>query len=159
VCVGRCVAIIRHAAVYLVITAMMLLTAAALLLVPSWRADPNLATMRTTVLAGTVFWGLIPASHWVMHTPGDALTQAIVGLIIMFLLYGAGFFVFAARIPERFSPGTFDLFFASHQWWHLATFAAAASWTHSVLGLYQDVVLKAECVDGVLTMLSPPTAS
>lgn len=39
----------------------------------------------------------------------------------------------ANRIPERFSPGTFDYFFASHQIFHLFVVAAALAHYASVL--------------------------
>ena len=39
----------------------------------------------------------------------------------------------ANRVPERFSPGTFDIFFASHQIFHFMVLLAALAHYLSVL--------------------------
>lgn len=43
------------------------------------------------------------------------------------LLYIAGAGIYAARVPERFAPGRFDLLGASHQVFHCLVVAAAGS--------------------------------
>jgi len=48
-------------------------------------------------------------------------------LIIEGLLYIAGAGIYAARVPERFAPGKFDLLGASHQVFHCLVVAAAGS--------------------------------
>ncbi|KAG0640826.1 hemolysin-III related-domain-containing protein [Tuber brumale] len=48
-------------------------------------------------------------------------------LLIEGLLYIAGAGIYAARVPERFAPGRFDLLGASHQLFHCLVVAAAGS--------------------------------
>ena len=48
-------------------------------------------------------------------------------LIFEGLLYIAGAGIYAARVPERFAPGRFDLLGASHQLFHCLVVAAAGS--------------------------------
>jgi adiponectin receptor len=136
------------ASLYLVATVLMLGTAAAMMVVPSLRDNPALGPIRTMVLAGTVAWGLVPATHWILIAPDDMIIHAFTGLASMFLLYAGGFLVFSLRLPERFSPGSFDILFASHQWWHLATVLAALVWTTHILLMYEEFLTENATCDG-----------
>lgn len=40
-------------------------------------------------------------------------------------LYIIGAIIYAARVPERWAPGRFDLFGSSHQWFHVLVLVAA----------------------------------
>lgn len=46
-------------------------------------------------------------------------------LFYVLLLYLLGAIIYVFRVPERWYPGKFDLFMASHQLWHALVFAAA----------------------------------
>lgn len=48
-------------------------------------------------------------------------------VILQGALYIAGAGLYAARIPERFSPGKFDIWGSSHQIFHVLVLLAAAS--------------------------------
>jgi len=52
--------------------------------------------------------------------------------LVEMLLELCGALTYGLRVPERFSPGTFDIWGASHQWFHV--FSAAAAVVH-LLGL------------------------
>ncbi|KAI1786712.1 hemolysin-III related-domain-containing protein [Ganoderma leucocontextum] len=54
-------------------------------------------------------------------------------LLLSAACYITGALLYANRIPERFSPGTFDYFFASHQIFHFFVVAAALAHYASVL--------------------------
>lgn len=142
------------ASLYLVATAAMLGTAAAMMVVPSLRDNPALGPVRTAVLAGTVAWGLVPATHWILMAPDDMIIHAFTGLVTMFLLYAGGFMLFSLQLPERLSPGTFDLLFSSHQWWHVATVLAALVWTTHILLMYEEFLTEnVVCRDGAIILL------
>ncbi|KAH7343170.1 HlyIII-domain-containing protein [Rhizoctonia solani] len=49
------------------------------------------------------------------------------------VLYVSGAFIYACRVPERWFPGTFDLFGSSHQIFHVCVVLAALSHYQAVL--------------------------
>eukprot|EP00658_Telonema_sp_P-2_P082643 TRINITY_DN8775_c0_g1_i9.p1 TRINITY_DN8775_c0_g1~~TRINITY_DN8775_c0_g1_i9.p1 ORF type:complete len:157 (-),score=9.22 TRINITY_DN8775_c0_g1_i9:181-651(-) len=80
------------------------------------------------LIATTVF-GLIPACHFVvLHGPHSDQSVFIMYLFAMFGSFGAGFFFYITKVPEKLSPGTFDRFFASHQVWHVLVALGAYCW-------------------------------
>ncbi len=133
-------------------TATLLGMVIAQLVVPSLRNNPTLERNRSLFIAAVVGWGLIPASHWMISGPDELLSLAAGGLAVMFFFYGLGFLVFALHIPERFLPGKFDLFFASHQWWHVAVFLAALAWTNTIIEAYNRLLSKATCKAGSMVV-------
>eukprot|EP00656_Telonema_subtile_P055565 TRINITY_DN8646_c0_g1_i1.p1 TRINITY_DN8646_c0_g1~~TRINITY_DN8646_c0_g1_i1.p1 ORF type:complete len:305 (-),score=32.64 TRINITY_DN8646_c0_g1_i1:107-1021(-) len=78
---------------------------------------------------GTAAFGLIPAGHFVylhgMHSEEASYVWYLLG---MFASFGIGFGLFRTRMPERFSPGLFDVLFASHQLWHICVAVGAYVW-------------------------------
>jgi adiponectin receptor len=48
-------------------------------------------------------------------------------LVLQGVLYIVGAVIYALRIPERFAPGKFDIWGASHQIFHLFVLAAAVT--------------------------------
>ncbi|KAA0151849.1 hypothetical protein FNF29_04255 [Cafeteria roenbergensis] len=137
---------------YFAVTATLLGMVIAQLVVPSLRNNPTLERNRSLFIAAVVGWGLIPASHWMISGPDELLSLAAGGLAVMFFFYGLGFLVFALHIPERFLPGKFDLFFASHQWWHVAVFLAALAWTNTIIEAYNRLLSKATCKAGSMVV-------
>jgi len=63
--------------------------------------------------------------------PGAVATAAYEAL--MGALYGLGVAVYAARVPERWAPGRFDLVGHSHQLFHL--FVVAGAYAHYLAGV------------------------
>ena len=49
-------------------------------------------------------------------------------LVFSFALKVPGLAIFLMRWPECYFPGKFDLFFHSHQIWHLSVLAATIYW-------------------------------
>ncbi|EDO36050.1 predicted protein [Nematostella vectensis] len=72
--------------------------------------------------------GVVPAIHFVAaHGVAIAHRQASVGwMALMGLLYILGAIAYASRMPERFFPGRFNIWFQSHQIFHVLVVAAAA---------------------------------
>ncbi|KAL4786053.1 hemolysin-III related-domain-containing protein [Aspergillus varians] len=76
--------------------------------------------------------------YWIMVIPilhgiylyGFETLEKRMGLRWFFVqgfFYILGCVIFASRVPERWRPGRYDIFRASHQIFHLCTLAAAAS--------------------------------
>jgi adiponectin receptor len=61
---------------------------------------------------------------------------SLVWLVVMAALYIGGALLYAYRIPERFTPGTFDLWGHSHQLFHLLVIAGALVHWAGVLNAY-----------------------
>lgn len=88
--------------------------------------------VRAGVFTAFALSSVIPAVHWyvthggVAHL-GTAFQSAVFFILLMATLYITGVLFYALRIPERFYPGKFDLYFHSHTLFHIFVFAAAIS--------------------------------
>ena len=73
---------------------------------------------------------MIPALHYVIIEGfWRAVHYASMGwLVLMAVLYISGALIYAFRFPERMFPGKFDLWFQSHQIFHV--FVVAAAFVH-----------------------------
>uniref|UniRef100_A0A8C4R8W0 Adiponectin receptor 2 n=1 Tax=Eptatretus burgeri TaxID=7764 RepID=A0A8C4R8W0_EPTBU len=90
-------------------------------------ATPANRAVRAGVFLGLGLSGVIPTVHF-MATEGflQATTAGQCGwLFLMAMLYITGAVFYAARIPERFFPGTYDIWFHSHQIFHVMVVAGA----------------------------------
>jgi len=72
-------------------------------------------------------FGLVPTCHYIIrfgvkHAFTAGATQY---LLIVAVLYVTGACLYAARIPERLAPGLFDIWFQSHQLFHVFVVLAA----------------------------------
>ena len=56
---------------------------------------------------------------WYSRSGGAAATRQLQGWPRSHLWLLVAGLVFVARLPERALPGRFDIFFHSHQWWHV----------------------------------------
>ncbi|KAF2859884.1 HlyIII-domain-containing protein [Piedraia hortae CBS 480.64] len=109
------------------ITSMSALTLSVVLLrrfrTPEWRSF----RAKTYVCLGIS--AVVPVIHG-LSKYGFAKLEKQIGLswlVLQGVLYLAGATIYAARIPERFHPGRFDLFGSSHQIFHLLVLLAATS--------------------------------
>ncbi|KAI3607906.1 channel protein [Moniliophthora roreri] len=81
---------------------------------------PTHIRARTAIFVALGFYSLLPICHWlVIH--GAEVTLNDTG--VKWFLFSGSFYVggallYATRTPERFHPGKFDYFFASHQILH-----------------------------------------
>uniref|UniRef100_A0A0N4U3N2 Progestin and adipoQ receptor family member 3 n=1 Tax=Dracunculus medinensis TaxID=318479 RepID=A0A0N4U3N2_DRAME len=81
-------------------------------------------------------FSIVPAVHWIMLNGGlhtDAVMKLLPRLFILYILAMLAFVFYASMIPERFSPGKFDVIGCSHQWWHLLILTAMIYWMNSGL--------------------------
>lgn len=88
---------------------------------------PEYRTYRALLFMAFGLFGFVPTSHYVllMGFKHAFTTGAAQWLVIMAILYITGATLYAARIPERLAPGYFDIWFQSHQIFHVFVVAAA----------------------------------
>uniref|UniRef100_A0A915JBJ7 Adiponectin receptor n=1 Tax=Romanomermis culicivorax TaxID=13658 RepID=A0A915JBJ7_ROMCU len=88
---------------------------------------PNYRHLRAGVFISFGCCGIIPLIHYFI-TDGihAAFAESAFGwLILMALIYLFGALLYAFRVPERFFPGKCDIWFQSHQLFHLLVVVAA----------------------------------
>jgi len=78
--------------------------------------------------AALVIFGLLPTCHFAATASRVVIALFLPRLLIMFALYGLGFFFYASHWPESRWPGRVDLVGASHQLWHVCVLGAALAW-------------------------------
>lgn len=109
------------------ITSLGGLTAAVVLL-PHFRT-PAYRWMRTSLFLALGLFGIVPSLHGVFLFGFTKAvdTISIVHLILMGASYVIGALIYGCRIPERWYPGRFDIWFASHQIFHVCVVIALIS--------------------------------
>ncbi|KAI3329376.1 hemolysin-III channel protein Izh2 [Xylariaceae sp. AK1471] len=107
---------------------------------PSWRP------YRAAMFVGLGVSGVVPVCHGLTIYGYQSLNERMGLNWVLFqgALYIFGAFLYAARWPERTSPGTFDIWGHSHQLFHILILLAIAShlkgmtkafdYHHSILG-------------------------
>lgn len=97
-------------------------------------STPTFRPLRAGVFLTFGLSGIIPAVHYTLMEGFDyAITRASLGwLILMGVLYVLGALLYAVRVPERFFPGKCDLWFQSHQIFHILVIAAAFVHYHGI---------------------------
>jgi adiponectin receptor len=121
-------------AFYLTTVTIAGLGAAYIVLNPEY-AKPTHRGSRTAVFIGLGSCAIVPTTHLFL-THGFNKLVAEMGanwLLTSGALYIGGALLYANRIPERFLPGRFDLFFASHQLFHTCVVLAALAHYQGVL--------------------------
>ncbi|SJX61828.1 related to Adiponectin receptor 1 [Sporisorium reilianum f. sp. reilianum] len=104
---------------------------------PSY-GTPAYRPHRTAVFLVLGLSAIVPTAH-VVHVYGYATVTETMGLRFLILsgaLYVVGALMYAARVPERFAPGRFDMLGASHQVFHVLILAAAAAHYVSIRRAY-----------------------
>lgn len=91
---------------------------------PKWRS------FRTMLYIGYSAFGSVPTGHiiWMFGWNHPQILPILLRIGLMCCLYACGAILYLLRVPERFSPGRFDVFFHSHQFWHI--FVVVAALTH-----------------------------
>ncbi|CAO1638352.1 unnamed protein product [Sympodiomycopsis kandeliae] len=95
-------------------------------------ATPEYRPYRTAVFLALGLSAVVPVAHG-MYLYGYEILKLTMGLnylVASGALYVAGALLYAMRVPERFAPGRFDYFGASHQIFH--TFILLAAFSHYV---------------------------
>uniref|UniRef100_A0A0B6ZEQ3 Adiponectin receptor n=1 Tax=Arion vulgaris TaxID=1028688 RepID=A0A0B6ZEQ3_9EUPU len=111
-------------------------------------AQPQYRPLRAGVFVALGLSGVIPAMHYVI-TDGfwHAINFAALGwLVLMATLYIVGAVIYAARIPERIFPGKFDIWFQSHQIFHVFVLAAAFVHYHGISEIANYRLTLGDCI-------------
>nr|XP_033808356.1 adiponectin receptor protein 2 isoform X1 [Geotrypetes seraphini] len=124
--------------IYLIVICVLGIAA---IIVSQWDlfATPQYRGVRAGVFVGLGLSGIIPTLHFVIAEGFlRAATMGQVGwLALMACLYITGAALYAARIPERFFPGKCDIWFHSHQLFHILVVAGAFVHFHGVSNLQE----------------------
>lgn len=110
-------------------------------------SEPRLRPLRAGVFMGFGLSGVVPAVHYgIMEGWFNQISKASLGwLILMGLLYILGAMFYALRVPERWFPGKCDIWFQSHQIFHVLVIAAAFVHYHGISELASYRVTVGEC--------------
>lgn len=125
----------RHFQVlYLTLISGAGIIAAYIVLNPEYR-KPTHRGARTKVFIGLGLCGVVPVTQGLIT---HGFTKLCYEMGFGWLLTSAGLYIsgallYANRIPERFAPGRFDYFFASHQIFHVHVLLAALAHRRCVL--------------------------
>ncbi|KAI0078360.1 HlyIII-domain-containing protein [Panus rudis PR-1116 ss-1] len=123
---------------YLSVLSLAGIGAAYIVLNPEYR-KPTHRGARTTVFIALGLCGVIPVTHGLFTHGFEKLCfeMGFGWLLLSASFYIGGALLYANRIPERLSPGTFDYFGASHQIFHFCVVFAALSHYACVLTAFE----------------------
>eukprot|EP01090_Pellita_catalonica_P004378 TRINITY_DN14203_c0_g1_i1.p1 TRINITY_DN14203_c0_g1~~TRINITY_DN14203_c0_g1_i1.p1 ORF type:complete len:232 (-),score=2.77 TRINITY_DN14203_c0_g1_i1:263-958(-) len=97
------------------------------------RSDPNFKQRIIRNFVTSVIYPVLPLTHWVIlrvlftdhpDAPED-VHIFLWRIILMWVIYGVGFAIYATKFPECLKPGLFDIIGHSHQLWHLCVVVAS----------------------------------
>ncbi|KAF8334218.1 hemolysin-III related-domain-containing protein [Cantharellus anzutake] len=108
--------------------------AAFIVLNPSY-STPKYRWARTVVFLTLGSGGIVPVAHGLFTAGFRRLAEemGLVWVLVSAFFYISGAIMYASRFPERLSPGTFDLFGASHQIFHVHILLAVLAHYVSIL--------------------------
>lgn len=112
-------------------------------------SEPEFRGIRAGMFIALGLSGVIPALHFVI-TDGfyHAVNYASLGwLSLMAVLYIVGALIYAFRVPERIFPGKFDIWFQSHQIFHIFVLAAAFVHYHGITQIASYRLTLGDCLE------------
>ncbi|KAG7094935.1 hypothetical protein E1B28_005737 [Marasmius oreades] len=123
------------------------LGAAYIVLDPEY-AKPTHRGTRTGVFVGLGLCAIFPVAHWTfVHGIGQMFREmGFSWLLVSGCTYFVGALLYANRVPERFLPGRFDYFFASHQIFHFCVIFAALAHYAFILTAIEHTYTRLVCL-------------
>ncbi|KIW08217.1 uncharacterized protein PV09_01145 [Verruconis gallopava] len=118
---------------WIMITTIGAMTATATLM-PVFRT-PTFRPIRALMFVGMGLSAIFPVLHG-LQIYGYSIMKDAIGfdwLLTQGILYILGASIYAARVPERFAPGRFDIWGSSHQIFHVLVLIAAATHLRGLL--------------------------
>jgi len=135
----------RYQVLYIASITLVGTGAAYIVLNPEY-AKPTHRGARTAVFITLGLCAIVPVSHWMfVHGIRTMLAMGLHWLGLSGGFYIMGALLYANRIPERFAPGSFDYFFASHQIFHFFVVFAALAHYKSILIALDYVYTRSHC--------------
>lgn len=128
--------------IYLVVVIVL---GASAIIVSLWDrfGEPKFRWLRAGVFMGFGLSGVIPAVHY-LYSEGF-FNSSFGWLLLMGILYIVGALLYAMRVPERFFPGKCDIWFHSHQLFHVLVIAAAFVHYHGISELAMHRLTGGDC--------------
>lgn len=102
----------------------------------SFWTTPEFHSYKMLVYTFMVGSGVFPIIHVNFIMPPSSSAPFAVGLALEIFLYLVGMLIYIFKAPERFFPGRFDIWFHSHQIWHVFVLLAAMVHFFTVAGMY-----------------------
>jgi len=106
-------------------------------------SDTELRPLRTVVFVVYGLSGVIPAGHYILT---EGFNKFVGWPMLMGMFYLTGAAIYVCRIPERFCPGRFDIWFHSHQIFHVLVVAAASIHYHGIIEMWSHRKSIGSCV-------------
>ncbi|CAL8087251.1 unnamed protein product [Calicophoron daubneyi] len=108
---------------------------------------PRYRAARAVLFISLGLSAVVPCTHFVlMEGFWEAVNYSALGwLLLMAVLYISGAVIYAVRIPERFYPGKFDIWFQSHQIFHVFVVLAALVHLNGIMQLAEYRMSKITC--------------
>ncbi|CAL7937856.1 unnamed protein product [Xylocopa violacea] len=149
-CVGKLFSKLDYCGIAMLIMVVVILGVTSIV-VSLWErfGEPSYRPLRAGVFMGFGLSGVIPAVHYAIAEGWfKAISQASLGwLILMGCLYILGAMFYALRVPERFFPGKFDIWFQSHQIFHVLVIAAAFVHYHGITEMAMHRMTIGDCTN------------
>ncbi|KAK4469713.1 hypothetical protein MN116_007237 [Schistosoma mekongi] len=122
-------------------------TAAIIISMSSKFATPPYRPLRAGVFIALGLSGVIPSVHsTIINGFWPSVNHCSFSwLVLMAILYITGASIYAARVPERCFRGRFDLWFHSHQLFHVFVIAAAFVHYHGVIQMSNYRLSEGDC--------------
>jgi adiponectin receptor len=107
---------------------------------------PEYRPLRTMVFVLFGFYGAIPTIEmFLLKGTSEPYFSFFIGLALMAFLYTSGAILYVFRIPERFSPGLFDVWGHSHQLFHICVIMAALVHYHTLVSMIKHHLTTSDC--------------
>ncbi|KAK7604853.1 hypothetical protein V9T40_006039 [Parthenolecanium corni] len=133
----------------IVYTTIVLLLGLGSIVVSLWEefSRPQLRPFRASVFITFGLSGIVPAIHYAFVEGWfNKIALASLGwLVLMGILYIIGAVIYAMRIPERYFPGKCDIWFQSHQIFHVFVIIAAFVHYHGITEMAMYRMSAGEC--------------
>ncbi|VDN55882.1 unnamed protein product [Dracunculus medinensis] len=115
-------------------------------------AKPHFRPVRAIVFVAMGLSSIFPVFHnLITDGPHFLLNElSLHWLVLMGVLYLIGAALYATRTPERFFPGKCDIWFQSHQIFHMFVVAAAFVHFHGITELAMRRLEKGSCAEQLL---------
>lgn len=90
------------------------------------------------LLAGVPLFHLLYYEYFNFSAIGNfSMSNSYIYYVLMGISYVGGLAIYAAKCPERYKPGSFDICGASHQLWHISILIAIVlSYIGSLINFY-----------------------
>jgi adiponectin receptor len=103
-------------------------------------------TFRVFVYVVLVGSGVFPIIHINFILPVSQTAPYTIGLALEIAVYLCGMLIYSFCLPERLFPGYFDVWFSSHQVWHIFVLAGAMIHFFTVASMYRNWhLMPSEC--------------